>query len=200
MQNVQNRLFRKVALDRLSSPEQLDQLMQITSPRAWLALIAITILLVTAGLWAVFGSISEEVQANGVFTTNSEIVAYVKLADSAELQRGMQVEVEVSSVDTEKYGYFKAVITEIGQTPVSRQRVAEEVGSQELATAIVPDDLAIAVYVRIKHETVQSGSGYRYQLTSGEYFTELLREGTPVTAVIIVDEKRPIGRVFPMFE
>ena len=30
-------IFRKAALERLSSPERLDQLMQVTRPRAWLA-------------------------------------------------------------------------------------------------------------------------------------------------------------------
>ncbi len=31
-------IFRKVALERLSSPEQLDQLLQVTDPKGWLAL------------------------------------------------------------------------------------------------------------------------------------------------------------------
>ena len=31
-------IFRKAALTRLASPDQLDQLMQVTSPRSWIAL------------------------------------------------------------------------------------------------------------------------------------------------------------------
>ena len=38
-------IFRKVALERLSSPEQLDQLMQVTSPKGWLALAGLGALL-----------------------------------------------------------------------------------------------------------------------------------------------------------
>ena len=34
------RIFRKVALDRLSSPDQIDKLLNVTSSRAWLALVA----------------------------------------------------------------------------------------------------------------------------------------------------------------
>ena len=41
-------IFREAALERLSSPEELDRLMQITTPRGWLALIATGILLLTA--------------------------------------------------------------------------------------------------------------------------------------------------------
>ena len=61
-------LFRKVALDKLSSPEQLDQLIIITTPRAWFALIAIGGLIVTAILWGIFGSIPTKVYGQGIVT------------------------------------------------------------------------------------------------------------------------------------
>jgi hypothetical protein len=51
-------VFRKVALDRLSSPEQLDLLMRVTSPRSWLAFLALAMLVATAVYWAVFGQIT----------------------------------------------------------------------------------------------------------------------------------------------
>ena len=41
----QDRIFRQAALDRLSSPEQLDQLMQVTTPKSWMALVAFIVLL-----------------------------------------------------------------------------------------------------------------------------------------------------------
>ncbi len=50
-------IFRKVSLDRLSSPEQLDLLMQVTSPRSWLAFLALALLVATAVYWAIFGQI-----------------------------------------------------------------------------------------------------------------------------------------------
>lgn len=50
-------IFRKVSLDRLSSPEQLDLLMQVTSPRSWLAFLALAMLVATAVYWAIFGQI-----------------------------------------------------------------------------------------------------------------------------------------------
>ncbi len=59
-------IFRKVALERLSSPEQLDQLMQVTSPRGWLALGAFGALLLTALGWAVLGSIPTDATGEGI--------------------------------------------------------------------------------------------------------------------------------------
>jgi HlyD family secretion protein len=59
-------IFRKVALERLSSPEQLDQLMQVTDPKGWLALCALGALLVLALLWGVWGVIPTEATGEGI--------------------------------------------------------------------------------------------------------------------------------------
>lgn len=48
-------IFRQVAFNRLSSPDELDSLLQVTSPRGWIALAGIGILLLTAVGWAVAG-------------------------------------------------------------------------------------------------------------------------------------------------
>jgi len=59
-------IFRKVALERLSSPEQLDQLMQVTNPQGWLALLGLWGLLVAALLWGIYGRIPTEVTGEGI--------------------------------------------------------------------------------------------------------------------------------------
>ena len=50
-------IFRPAALARLSSPEELDRLLQVTTPRGWLALAGIGVLLLTAVLWSLFGKL-----------------------------------------------------------------------------------------------------------------------------------------------
>jgi HlyD family secretion protein len=59
-------IFRKAALERLSSPEQLDKLMSITSPAAWLAVSAFGVLSVLIILWGLFGNIADKVTGRGI--------------------------------------------------------------------------------------------------------------------------------------
>jgi HlyD family secretion protein len=59
-------LFRKEALERLSSPEQLDQLMQIVKPRSWLILAGLGGLTIAALAWSVFGQLPMRVSAQAV--------------------------------------------------------------------------------------------------------------------------------------
>lgn len=59
-------IFRKSALERLSSPEQLDQLMQVTNPRGWLALWAMVAVAAGVLAWGIFGAIPTEALGEGI--------------------------------------------------------------------------------------------------------------------------------------
>jgi HlyD family secretion protein len=70
----QKEIFRSVALERLSSPEQLDQLMQVTTPRGWLMLIGVGALLVTAVVWGVVGSVPERIAGHGILIRSGGVL------------------------------------------------------------------------------------------------------------------------------
>jgi HlyD family secretion protein len=63
---VQSNLFRKAALDKATSPEQLDLVMQVTSPMGWLAVATIGAILFMVGIWSVVGTIPDLVEGQGV--------------------------------------------------------------------------------------------------------------------------------------
>ena len=54
---MQKSLFREEAMDKMLSPDELDRLMRVTSPRGWLALIGLLALVAAAVVWGVFGTI-----------------------------------------------------------------------------------------------------------------------------------------------
>ena len=64
-------LFRKEALARVSSPEQLDQLMRIAPSAGSLALMAIAGLIACALLWGFFGSLPTKVNGEGILLSSS---------------------------------------------------------------------------------------------------------------------------------
>ena len=73
----QSLVFRKVALDRLASPEQLDQLMTVTDGRGWIALAALGGLLVTGIVWGWAGSIPETVGGLGMLVKSGGVAQVV---------------------------------------------------------------------------------------------------------------------------
>lgn len=53
-----NSLFRKKSIDKISSPEKLDDYIRVTTPSVWITLIAILLLLVGAILWGTLGELT----------------------------------------------------------------------------------------------------------------------------------------------
>ncbi len=105
-------IFRKVALERLSSPEQLDQLMQVTSPRGWLALWAMVALAGAALLWGVFGSIPTEAIGEGILIRRGGV------SDLVATGTGQVEQVLVTVGDEVKKGQ---VVARVRQEGISRQ-------------------------------------------------------------------------------
>jgi len=67
------KIFRKASLDRLSSPEQLDELIRITNPKGWIALTTVGALLILAILWGIFGTISTKLQGESLLISGGGI-------------------------------------------------------------------------------------------------------------------------------
>lgn len=64
------KIFREAALERLSSPEQLDRLITLTSPIGWTALAALGVMLGAIVAWGFLGSVPTRVQGEGILVTS----------------------------------------------------------------------------------------------------------------------------------
>lgn len=70
-------IFRKSALDRISSPERLNEYIKITHPGIWAVLLGCLVLMMAAGVWGFFGSIPDSVKTVGVIFPQSGTTAVV---------------------------------------------------------------------------------------------------------------------------
>ena len=57
-------IFRQKSLDRVSSPDQLNDYIRVTTPSVWLVLAALVVLLAGMLAWSVLGRV-EAVNADG---------------------------------------------------------------------------------------------------------------------------------------
>ncbi len=55
---MDNGIFRQKSIDKVSSPEKLDDYIKVTTPSVWLTLAAIVILLIGALVWSVTGELT----------------------------------------------------------------------------------------------------------------------------------------------
>lgn len=104
MANPTDGLFRKEALERLSSPEQLDQLMEVVKPRSWILLASLGGLTGVAVAWSVWGQIPVRISAQAVF------VYPYQLREIQAPAGGRLRQLEVKVNDTVQAGALLAVI------------------------------------------------------------------------------------------
>ena len=97
-------LFRKKSLDKVKSPENLDDYIQVSNPGVWLLLISVIVLLAGACVWGIFGHIDSTVETS-IRAENETVVCYIAKDAISSVQEGMTV----------KFNDFEAVIIEIGQ-------------------------------------------------------------------------------------
>jgi len=90
-------LFTKAALERLSSPEQLDMLMRVTSPIGWLALDTVGVCLFIGLMWGIFGTIPNKVDGKGILIRGGSIMQ----VEAGATGRVTKLDVEVGDVVTQ---------------------------------------------------------------------------------------------------
>jgi multidrug resistance efflux pump len=87
---LKNPIFREKSFERLISPERLDELLQVTSAKTWLALLALIMMVTCLLLWSFIGSITMTTSGPGIFNPNREeiITFYSGRIDTILVQSG----------------------------------------------------------------------------------------------------------------
>jgi HlyD family secretion protein len=115
-----DKIFRAAAVERLSSPEQLDQLIEVTRPADWAAVLALGLAVVAVVTWGVVGRIPTRVAGQGILISDSG-----RVVDAVSAVAGRLASVEVVIGDKVTQGQ---IVARISQTETEqRHRSALEV-------------------------------------------------------------------------
>lgn len=102
----ESQLFRKVSLERLSSPDQLDMLTKVTTPTGWIALMVLGVILTMAIIWGFYGNIPIKVNGQGILLSEGGVSNVVSLGN------GQVTEVVVKVNDIVRSGQVVARIAQ----------------------------------------------------------------------------------------
>jgi len=113
-----SRLFRKEALERLDDIDELDHLVTVTHPRAWLALSAVAALILVALTWASFGKLDTTVAGEGILLAGGHTMRV------AALQEGRLAKLLVDVGDRVTQGQAVALVAPVDQMRALQQAEA----------------------------------------------------------------------------
>lgn len=196
----QSNIFRKESLERLSSPEQLDQLMQVVRLRSWIPLVSLGSLVGLALLWSILGRIPITTTGRGILVhpsaSSDELMGLLYFdGDQASLiQPGTKLVLIPDVMTASQSGGAQAYVQTVAQPPITTLEAARQAKPSDL-TALQDG----SVQVIVKLETDESNpSGYKWSVLGSSQ--PPLTAGDTVTARITLAEKAPITFVFPFLE
>jgi HlyD family secretion protein len=111
-------IFRKEPLERLSSPEQLDQLMQVVGPQSWLPLAALGGLTLVAIVWSVVGRLPITVVGQGVLIRPQKVVV-VQMPGSGQI-----LTIDIKAGDSVQKG---EIIATLDSDPELKKQLQQEI-------------------------------------------------------------------------
>ena len=139
---MKKQIFRQSALDRLSSPEQLDMLFQVVRPAYWAALSALLLLLSVLVVWGFYGTVTTMVSGQGILLREGARV------DASSPGSGRLEVIFVDIDDPVEKGH---VIARLAQ-PDLRNQIAEMRGRVEILRA----ERAMGTEMGVDKKTLES--------------------------------------------
>ena len=149
--------YDKSTLQQISSPEQLDKTLRVTSPMSWLSIAAIGLILLCVLVWSIFGTIPMTVTAQGILASpvstnavyakeNGEVLSVLVSPGDAlhlgdEILRYRSANGEVATLTSDQVGTVSDIMTEIGSTLYQGSeaiRISPKVSSPHVAVCYIP--------------------------------------------------------------
>lgn len=134
-------IFRKKSIEKVSSPDQLNDYIRVSNPSVWVALIAVIVLLAGACAWGFFGHLDTTVSAVAVAQAG-QLSCYVREKDVSGVAPGQTVRINGEDV---------AAVLRVDPMPVSASQIGDayalhlgELTAQEWVTAVSLGDTALA--------------------------------------------------------
>ena len=131
---MNHQLFRKKSIDKVSSPEQLNEYIRVANPSVWVVLAAIVILLAGVVVWGFTGHLETTI-STAVVCNDGQAMIYVMEANRVKLETGMTVRV----------GDQEYPLAEIAAEPVHADGVLSEYAMH--ASGIAPGEWVYVIPV-----------------------------------------------------
>lgn len=124
-------LFQSDSLQRLSSPEKLDQLLRVVKPQSWLSLLSVGMVIGVATIWSIYGRIPVTVEGKGILIYPRQVVPLQSTS------AGQVLSLNVKVGDVVKKGQLLATLdqTELQKQLQQQRSKLAEIEAQDSAAS-----------------------------------------------------------------
>lgn len=187
MAENEKEIFRKSSLERISSPEQLNDYVKITNPSLIAILVAILTILAACGFWIFSSGIPKYMDLVGIAVTSTQgdqrVYCYIPISQAKRLSEGMEVQISPDYAPREEYGYKKGKVIKVGSEIVTPEYLEQSFENPQIVGPLPP------------------GNVVEVQLSMGEWSNDRgeaveISDGSTCTVSVVIGEQRPYQLIF----
>lgn len=143
MEEKKQSIFRKQSLERISSPEELDNYLAVTGPGVWFPLLAVVALLIGALVWMFLGHLDTTLNV-AVVSDENGVVCYVPAEKIDAALKGGSVAIAEKEYPISDEGRSVQLVTE--DTDVNLRIAGELAEGAAVKPLRVDADLQSGIY------------------------------------------------------
>lgn len=140
------KLFREKSVERVTSPEQLNDYIRVTSPGVYLTLGAVLLFLIAFCVWAAAGTLDITVTAKGL-SDGKTVYCYLDEENVQYVQEGMTVRTKAG----------EGMVKSVSEIPDDYGTMAQRLGGESMVHALRIQDGEWRYLVEISQENPSEG-------------------------------------------
>lgn len=186
-----SKIFREKSIERISSPEQLNDYLKVPSVNVWVVLLALFFLAASVIVWSFAGNITTKIETTGMFTSEMDkslnVSAVVSKDESKNIKLGMPCQVYNRYSNDKEYilGYVTDVAKNVSLFDV------ESYPKKWLNDKIFESGECVLVNIELVKEP-SSDSNYKWQDGKEALDQSFLKRGNLCKVDIITEIIKPV--------
>lgn len=126
-----------------------------------------------------------------------EAKVYIPPTEGKKVRPGMEVRISPSTVKAEEFGFIIGKVRSVSQFPVTPEALRRVLRNDALVDTFAKDSAPIEVVATL---IPQQGTPSGYKWSSSQGPPTQIYSGTMCTASVVVESKKPISYVLPIFK
>jgi hypothetical protein len=154
-------IFRRESLDRVASPEKLNDYIRVSSPGVWLMLGALIVIVVCLAVWGFTGTLPVTLTLNGV-TEDGTVACFVPVEDIKNEIMGCRAQITLPDGST-----VGGAVTQVAALPAAAEELAATLEKDWLVSRLVAGDYSYRVTIGVESH-LSPGELVRVALVTAE--------------------------------
>lgn len=195
-------IYRSAAIDRLATPDDLDEPIRVVRPKDWIPVLLLGVLLALAAVWSVVGRVPVTASGRGALASDRRTaaplvnVACVPPHTAQSIRPGMAAQVTPHGIERQRFGGIVGTVEAVSAAPDTLEQTTAAIGADR-ARELHADGPCHQVFIRLTADET-TVSGYRWSASRGPETT--LAPGIETTTRVTIGERRPAAYLLPFLE